>query len=116
MDIKKDTLPSDNRDPITGTPGAHPVGVGIGAAVGGLAAGAAAGTLAAGPVGTVVGAAVGAVMGGLGGSGGRALRPNVGGGTLARELRKRTILSARNVFQRLRSRLSRRGRSEWPLW
>ena len=38
-----------NLDPITGTPGAHPVGVGLG------------------PVGTVVGAAVGAVAGGLGG-------------------------------------------------
>jgi hypothetical protein len=60
-------VPSENRDPITGTPGSHPVGVGIGAAAGGLAAGAAAGALAAGPVGTVVGAAVGAVVGGLGG-------------------------------------------------
>lgn len=58
---------SENRDPITGTPGAHPVGVGVGAAVGGMATGAAAGTLAAGPVGTIVGAAVGAVVGGLGG-------------------------------------------------
>jgi streptogramin lyase len=38
-----------NLDPITGTPGAHPVGVGVD------------------PVGTVVGAAVGAVAGGLGG-------------------------------------------------
>src|SRR3982074_3082468 len=56
-----------NRDPITGAPGAHPVGVGLGAAAGGIAGGAAAGTLAAGPVGTVVGAAVGAVVGGLGG-------------------------------------------------
>lgn len=56
-----------NRDPITGTPGAHPVGTGVGAALGGVAAGAAAGTVAAGPVGTVVGAAVGAVAGGLAG-------------------------------------------------
>ncbi len=55
-----------NRDPITGAPGAHPVGVGAGAAVGGAAAGAAVGTVA-GPVGTVVGAAVGAVVGGLAG-------------------------------------------------
>ncbi|MGH6622706.1 MAG: hypothetical protein ACREBN_01985 [Burkholderiaceae bacterium] len=59
--------PDANRDPITGTPGAHPVGTGIGAAAGGIAAGAAAGTLAAGPVGTVIGAAVGAVAGGLAG-------------------------------------------------
>jgi hypothetical protein len=56
-----------NRDPITGAPGAYPVGAGIGAAAGGIAAGAVAGTVAAGPVGTVVGAAVGAVVGGLGG-------------------------------------------------
>ena len=59
---------SDNRDPITGTPGAHPVGTGVGAVAGGVAAGAAAGTVA-GPVGTVVGAAVGAVAGGLAGKG-----------------------------------------------
>jgi hypothetical protein len=55
-----------NPDPITGAPGAHPVGVGVGAAVGGAAAGAAAGSVA-GPVGTVVGAAVGAVAGGYAG-------------------------------------------------
>jgi len=58
-----------NRDPLSGTPGAHPVGTGVGAAAGGLAAGALAGTMAAGPVGTVVGAAVGAVAGGLAGKG-----------------------------------------------
>lgn len=57
-----------NRDPISGAPGAHPVGVGVGAAAGGMAAGAAAGTVA-GPVGTLVGAAVGAVVGGLAGKG-----------------------------------------------
>jgi phage tail tape-measure protein len=55
-----------NRDPITGAPGAHPVGTGIGAAAGGAAAGAAAGTVA-GPAGTLAGAAVGAVVGGLAG-------------------------------------------------
>lgn len=32
-----------NRDPLTGAPGAHPVGTGIGAVVGGAAAGAATG-------------------------------------------------------------------------
>jgi hypothetical protein len=57
-----------NRDPITGAPGAHPVGTGLGAAAGGMAAGAAAGSVA-GPVGTVAGAAVGAVAGGLVGKG-----------------------------------------------
>ena len=67
MDFDTSRQVGTNRDPITGAPGAHPVGVGLGAAAGGIAAGAAAGTLAAGPVGTVVGAAVGAVAGGLGG-------------------------------------------------
>ena len=57
----------ENRDPITGAPGAHPVGTGVGAAVGGMAAGAAAGTVAAGPVGTLVGSVAGAVAGGLAG-------------------------------------------------
>ena len=54
-----------NRDPITGAPGAHPLGTGVGA-TGGALAGAAAGSLA-GPVGTVVGLVVGGVVGGLGG-------------------------------------------------
>jgi uncharacterized protein YcfJ len=57
-----------NRDPITGAPGAHPVGTGLGAAAGGMAAGAAVGSVA-GPVGTAIGAAVGAVAGGLVGKG-----------------------------------------------
>ena len=55
-----------NRDPSTGTPGAHPVGTGLGAAAGGMATGAAVGTVA-GPIGTAVGAAVGAIAGGLAG-------------------------------------------------
>ncbi|WKB55483.1 hypothetical protein [Eleftheria terrae] len=59
---------SANRDPITGAPGAHPVGTGIGAAAGGMAAGAAVGTVA-GPVGTAIGAAAGAIVGGLAGKG-----------------------------------------------
>src|SRR5690348_15169584 len=56
-----------NRDPLTGEPGAHPVGVGIGAAGAG-AAGAAIGSMA-GPVGTAVGAVIGAVAGGYAGKG-----------------------------------------------
>ena len=65
----KDNYSKDaNRDPITGAPGAHPVGTGVGAAVGGAAAGAATG-LVAGPVGVVVGATIGAVVGGLAGKG-----------------------------------------------
>lgn len=54
-----------NRDPLSGAPGAHPVGVGVGAA-GGAATGAAIGAMA-GPVATIVGGAVGAVVGGLAG-------------------------------------------------
>lgn len=57
-----------NRDPITGAPGAHPVGTGVGAGGGGIA-GAAIGTAVGGPVGAVVGAAVGAIAGGLAGKG-----------------------------------------------
>jgi hypothetical protein len=56
-----------NPDPITGAPGAHPVGTGLGAA-GGAAAGAAIGS-AAGPIGTAVGGVAGAVAGGLAGKG-----------------------------------------------
>jgi hypothetical protein len=67
MDNTK-TSSDANRDPITGAPGAHPVGTGVGAALGGAAAGAATGTVA-GPVGTVIGAAVGAIVGGLAGKG-----------------------------------------------
>jgi uncharacterized protein YcfJ len=63
----RDIDAQENRDPITGAAGAHPVGTGIGAAAGGVAAGAAVGTLAAGPIGTAIGAAVGAIAGGLAG-------------------------------------------------
>lgn len=71
--------PDKNRDPLSGEPGAHPVGAGVGAAVGGGvaagalgAAGAAAATggalgAAAGPVGVVVGAVAGGIVGGLAG-------------------------------------------------
>ncbi|MBA4148938.1 MAG: PRC-barrel domain-containing protein [Verrucomicrobia bacterium] len=66
--LSKKTTRDANRDPITGTPGSHPVGTGIGAAAGGAAAGAAVGSVA-GPVGTVAGIAAGAVIGGLAGKG-----------------------------------------------
>lgn len=70
MSYKTETVKTEatNRDPLTGAPGAHPIGTGVGAALGGAAAGAAAGTVV-GPVGTLVGAAVGAVVGGLAGKG-----------------------------------------------
>lgn len=68
------TEPDANRDPISGEPGSHPVGVGVGTAAGGLAAGVAGGAMAgamggtaAGPVGTAIGAAIGAVVGGVAG-------------------------------------------------
>jgi hypothetical protein len=68
MTNKANKLYDDNRDPISGAPGSHPIGTGVGAVSGGALAGAAVGTVA-GPVGTVVGAAVGAVVGGLAGKG-----------------------------------------------
>ena len=55
-----------NRDPLSGTPGAHPSGTGAGAASGGVA-GAAVGMAVGGPVGCIVGAAAGAIAGGLSG-------------------------------------------------
>lgn len=51
-----------NRDPITGAPGAHPLGVGVGGVAGGAVAGALAGTVF-GPLGTLIGAGVGVVAG-----------------------------------------------------
>ena len=55
-----------NRDPLTGTPGAHPLGTTAGATSGAVA-GAVAGMAVGGPVGSVIGIAVGAVAGGLAG-------------------------------------------------
>ena len=55
-----------NRDPITGAPGAHPVGTGVGAAAG-VATGAAVGAIG-GPVGPAVGAVIGGVIGGVAGA------------------------------------------------
>jgi prevent-host-death family protein len=53
-----------NPDPITGKPGAHPVGV-----AGGALAGAAVGAMVGGPIGSAIGGAIGAVAGGLVGKG-----------------------------------------------
>ena len=64
-----------NTDPLSGEPGAHPVGTGIGAALGGAAAGAAVGAVG-GPVGAVAGGVIGAVAGGYGGkAGAEAINP-----------------------------------------
>ena len=57
-----------NPDPITGEPGAHPVGV-AGGGVGGAAVGAAIGGAVGGPVGALVGGAIGTVAGGAAGKG-----------------------------------------------
>jgi hypothetical protein len=64
--MKNDTLitAKPNLDPLSGAPGAHPVGTGVGAVAGGAAAGAAVGSVA-GPVGTGMGMAAGAIAGGL---------------------------------------------------
>ena len=56
-----------NRDPITGAPGSHPVGVGVGGSAGGVA-GALAGAIF-GPIGALVGATVGTLAGAAAGKG-----------------------------------------------
>ncbi len=55
-----------NLDPITGEPGAHPVGTGVGA-LGGGTAGAAIGGAIGGPIGAPVGAVIGGIIGAVGG-------------------------------------------------
>lgn len=73
-EMPKDTREALNADPISGEPGAHPVGTGVGAA-GGAAVGATVG-LVAGPLGSLVGGAVGAVVGGVAGhNAGEAIDP-----------------------------------------
>lgn len=57
-----------NRDPISGEPGAHPVGTGIGAAGAGTI-GTVVGGVIGGPLGAVVGSVIGSVAGGLAGKG-----------------------------------------------
>ena len=68
-------IKNDNLDPISGEPGAHPVGTGLGTAAGAaagiagaVAAGAAAGTVV-GPAGTIAGAVIGGVIGAYAGKG-----------------------------------------------
>jgi hypothetical protein len=73
MNTPKKDKPVDkaaNPDPITGAPGAHPLGTAAGAAAGGVALGATAGAIAgaaAGPIGAGIGAAAGIVAGAIGG-------------------------------------------------
>ncbi|HEY1190010.1 MAG TPA: hypothetical protein VGE74_20335, partial [Gemmata sp.] len=61
-------LGSRNADPLTDSPGAHPIETGVGAALGGAATGAAVGVVL-GPPGVVLGTIAGAVAGGLAGKG-----------------------------------------------
>ncbi len=63
MKHSKSTAAEMHPDPITGAPGAHPVGTGIGAAAGGSVGGALGAV--AGPIGSAVGIAAGAAAGGL---------------------------------------------------
>lgn len=65
--LSKEQRDQLNADPISGEPGAHPVGTGVGTGVG-AATGMVAGALG-GPVGAIVGGLVGAVVGGLAGKG-----------------------------------------------
>ena len=57
-----------NPDPITDSPGSHPIETGVGAALGGAATGAAVG-VALGPPGVILGTILGALAGGLAGKG-----------------------------------------------
>ncbi len=68
MEEKPKEQDRENRDPITGQPGSHPMGAGLGAAGGGVA-GAAIGAAVGGPLGAAVGAVVGGVAGAFGGRG-----------------------------------------------
>ena len=60
--------PRKSTDPITGEPGAHPVGTGVGAA-GGAITGAALGAAIGGPIGAAVGTVVGGIAAAYGAHG-----------------------------------------------
>jgi uncharacterized membrane protein len=62
MEEEPTSEPRENRDPITGKRGAHPLGTGLGT-TGGAVAGAAIGAAIGGPVGGVAGTVVGGVIG-----------------------------------------------------
>lgn len=67
-ETSKESADSSNPEPVTGTPGSHPVATGLGTAGGGLT-GAAIGAAIGGPVGAAVGAVVGGVAGAYSGRG-----------------------------------------------
>ncbi|AKC87079.1 hypothetical protein WQ53_10300 [Pseudoxanthomonas suwonensis] len=64
---KKNETRDLNRDPLTGAPGSHPVGVGVGG-VGGAAAGVVIGALG-GPLGMLIGGGIGTLVGAAAGKG-----------------------------------------------
>ena len=87
-----------NRDPLSGEPGAHPVGVGVGAAAGGMAVGAAVG-MVAGPLGMAVGAALGAIAGGLiGKSAGELIDPTAEGAFWAQSYHARPYVKPEDSY------------------
>ena len=88
-----------NRDPLSGEPGAHPVGVGVGAAAGGMAVGAAVGVVA-GPVGMAVGAAIGAIAGGIiGKSAGELIEPTAEGAYWQQSYHARPYVKPEDTFE-----------------
>lgn len=77
MDEDSKAADNENRDPVTGEPGSHPLGTGVGTA-GGAAAGAAIGAAMGGPVGAVAGTIIGGVAGAYSGRGvAEAVNPTV---------------------------------------
>jgi len=66
--MKTETAPrNENRDPITGEPGSHPVGTGVGS-LAGAATGAVVGS-PGGPIGMAIGGVIGAIAGASAGHG-----------------------------------------------
>lgn len=77
MDEQNKNEPNQNKDPLTGERGSHPIGTGVGTAGGGLT-GAAIGAAVGGPVGAALGAVVGGVAGAYSGHGvAEAVNPTV---------------------------------------
>lgn len=70
-DVIDEPVPQPNRDPITGTRGAHPMAVGVGAATAGAVGGVIGSAIpvVGTAIGVAVGTAVGAVVGGFAGKG-----------------------------------------------
>ena len=90
---------SRNPDPITDTPGAHPIEAGIGAAIAGAASGVALGAVA-GPVAAAVGAAAGAVAGGYAGKGiGELIDPTTDDNWLRDNFRSRPYVKEGDTFE-----------------